>query len=203
MSKRINNDEIEINILIQELYDVYLNHNSKYRNKIQQANMLASLNPCQLKGHDATLKDVWIGVITKTQTNCKYMIELIRKLPGVGSIRDTDQFKSFINDNVFEYYLVKIILLIKIKISIYDSFFVSNKMFNSVFYMNFNDEIYYTRKWREKIVGKQTTDAIFEFSEKFNQLELFDSEKAILFPLIITNYGNNFNFIKYFFFFNY
>ena len=70
-------------------------------------------------------------------------------------------------------------------------------------YINFNDEIYYTRKWCEKIVGKQTTDAIFEFSEKFNQLELFDSEKAILFPLIITNYGNNFNFIKYFFFFNY
>ena len=50
-----------------------------------------------------------------------------------------------------------------------------------------------------KIIGKNTTIAVFDFCEKFNQLELTDSEKSILLPLVITSCG----ILNYFLFFDY
>ena len=52
----------------------------------------------------------------------------------------------------------------------------------------------HSRKWREKVIGKETTNAIFDFCERFNKLQLKDSEIAILLPLIMTKYGIDFIF---------
>ena len=74
-------------------------------------------------------------------------------------------------------------------------------MFYSQLYINgqsfvlLPNGIFYTRQWAELIAGKEVIDSIFDFCEKFNQLQLIDCEKALLFALIITNDGNYFNII--------
>ncbi len=59
-------------------------------------------------------------------------------------------------------------------------------------YTVFENGLVHTRAWSEKTCGKETTDAIFDFCERFNELELFDSEKAILVPFIMTNFSKYF-----------
>ena len=56
-------------------------------------------------------------------------------------------------------------------------------------YVVLPNNIFYTKQWKEIIYGKEVTDAIFEFCEKFNELKLTDYEKAILFPMVLTKFG--------------
>ena len=53
-------NEMNIEAVIEQVYDCYMNQNSKFLNQIEQANILASLNCKTLKGNDANLKDVWV-----------------------------------------------------------------------------------------------------------------------------------------------
>ena len=59
-------------------------------------------------------------------------------------------------------------------------------------YTVFENGLVHTRAWSERTCGKETTDAIFDFCERFNELELFDSEKAVLVPFIMTNLSKYF-----------
>jgi hypothetical protein len=44
------------------------------------------------------------------------------------------------------------------------------------------NKIILTSKWIETLIGKKTKDGLFDFIKKFNQLDLKDSEKAVLLP---------------------
>jgi hypothetical protein len=60
---------------------------------------------------------------------------------------------------------------------------------NGECYVEMPNGIFYSKFWMQRIIGIETTMALFNFCEKYNQLKLTNCEKAILFPLIITNYG--------------
>lgn len=64
-------------------------------------------------------------------------------------------------------------------------------------YVTLPNGIVHTRQWREKIIGKEITDTIFEFCEKLNQLSITDCEKSLLIPLVITRFGNYIKRINY------
>ena len=69
------------------------------------------------------------------------------------------------------------------------------KIFNSSFYINgetyktLPNKIILTKKWLSKLFGKETKDYFVNFFEKFNRLELNDTEKAIMFPYILTKHS--------------
>lgn len=49
----------------------------------------------------------------------------------------------------------------------------------------------YTRQWMMKILGREIVETIFDFAEKFNQLNLTSEEYAMIFPVIICFQGLN------------
>ena len=83
----IINKETEFELLIKQVHEVYLNHNKKFfSNDVQKAKMLASLNKSNLDGYDAMLKDIWLGIIERTQLCIRSMIELIKQMPYIQKI---------------------------------------------------------------------------------------------------------------------
>ena len=89
---------------------MYLNHNKKFfSNDVQKAKMLASLNKSNLDGYDAMLKDVWLGIIERTQLCIRSMIELIKQMPYIQKIiqkGNSKDLKSIINHHHFYYIMV-------------------------------------------------------------------------------------------------
>ncbi len=98
-------NEMNIEAVIEQVYECYMNQNSKFFNQIEQANILASLNCKTLKGNDANLKDVWNGIIQLTQVNVKFMVQLIRKLPGLGAINE-QEIAIMCNQHLMDFYMV-------------------------------------------------------------------------------------------------
>lgn len=101
-----NNHEAALKIFLKQLNAAYASCNSKYINHIQNARSISCLNLKQLKGHDATLKEVWHGIIGSMQTNIKRMTEYIRDIPGIDSIDDIQDLRIIINHHIMDYYLV-------------------------------------------------------------------------------------------------
>ena len=52
------------------------------------------------------------------------------------------------------------------------------------------NKIIFSSIWLEKLFGTETSDLILDIFSKIYQLNLLDSEKAVLFPYIITKYSN-------------
>ena len=98
-------NETSLENVIEQVYDCYMVQSCKFLNQIEQANILASLNCQALEGNEASLKDVWNGIIQLTQINVKCMVQLIRKIPGVGEISD-EEFAILCNQHLMDFYLV-------------------------------------------------------------------------------------------------
>lgn len=169
----VNNNEIELKILINQLHQAYSLQSSKVTNQIEQANMISSLNIKNLTGSDATLKDVWTELIKLTENNISSMIRYVVNIPGWNIPKNSRDFKIIINRNLFSYYWVIYSLL----------------CIRGQFYLVLPNGIFYTREWREKIIGKEVADAVFDFCDQFNSLSLTETEKFILLPVIITSYN--------------
>ncbi len=181
-----NNNQIGIQIFIDEINQVYFSRFSQHANKIQQAKMLASLFGKQdLHGHDASIGDVWVGVIKYSEFTIKERISVLRKIPGIKEISDTQILKILVNNHLIDF-MVIIFKLIHIGTKNIISNFL--QIFNLLFchrgesYMPLPNKIILTSKWIETLIGKKTKDGLFDFIKKFNQLDLKDSEKAVLLP---------------------
>ena len=64
-------------------------------------------------------------------------------------------------------------------------------MFNNESFMMLPNGIQYTKHWMEKVIGKEMVEAIFDFADKFNYLNLSTKEVALLFPVALTTPGKN------------
>ena len=111
MIPRIKICQVSTQVFINEVYGLYSNYNSKIKNEIQQAKMLSSLDHQNLYGFNADIKDVWNGVINYTQISVKNMIELTKKIPGLDSIKDTQDFPMLIDYGYVDFFLVHFIFL--------------------------------------------------------------------------------------------
>ena len=47
----------------------------------------------------------------------------------------------------------------------------------------------YTRRWMITIIGEEMVQAMFNFAQRFNALELIDEEYALVFPIAICAQG--------------
>ena len=64
-------------------------------------------------------------------------------------------------------------------------------------FMMLPNGIQYTRIWMQKVIGQEMVDAMFEFSDMFNQLHFTAKEVALLFPYALTVYGKYLNIVDY------
>ena len=102
----ISNNKMELNLFNKNILRIYSIHNSKYLNKIEQANMLSKLNYKQQKGHDASLKEFWYGAVKNSEMSAKNMIKLFKDIPVLGETKDTPVLEFIVKDKIFDFYLV-------------------------------------------------------------------------------------------------
>ena len=53
------------------------------------------------------------------------------------------------------------------------------------------NDIIFSKNLLVKAFGFETVDSIMDFSNKLNSLELTPTEISLIYPVILTNHGNN------------
>ena len=74
--------------------------------------MLASLRCQNLYGFDASIAEVWNGVINFAHFSIKNMIDFVKKIPGVDSIKETEDFRILVDNRLIDFFLVTLIFLL-------------------------------------------------------------------------------------------
>ena len=108
VTRNVSNNELVLKTFIQEVSGVYRLHSSSIQNLVQQASIVASFNSKELNRSDVTIKDIWRGLLENVPMEVKSMIALVKDLPGVRGINNTQDLAIIINHHIVDYYLVSL-----------------------------------------------------------------------------------------------
>lgn len=99
----------------------------------------------------------------------KWLVKYIKKLPAFDQVSSEDIVK-ILNKRLF------VVLGL-----------VSAKLFiNEELYLMLNNQIQFSRYWCQKVYGKVLSDKIFYYHSKLNDLELNETEIAVLIPYVLS-----------------
>ena len=125
-------------------------------------------------GEDATLKDVWDGLLESIPQCVKCLISFAKEMPGLNEISQKD-LTLIINNKLFDYFIIK-----------HSPLFINGES-----YCMLPNNIQYSRKWMSRVVGVEMVDRMFEFADEFNSLRMTSKEIALLFPFVFTSHGKH------------
>jgi hypothetical protein len=128
--------------------------------------------------HQLTLTDIWDGLLESIPLLVKELISMVKQLPGLNELQPSD-LMCIINNRLIDFYLLK----------------VSPFHINGDSYMELPNNIRYSRRWMIKVIGKEMTDAIYSFSQDFNELRMTKREIALLYPYLLTVHGRTWAFL--------
>lgn len=174
--------QIILALLINRVYQIYVEHSREITEMLSEVKRLIAANGVRrsspLLGRDqVTLADVWDGLLEGIPKCVKGLIAMARELPGINEL-NTKDFTAIINSHLFNYYLLR-----------FSPLYIDGENYNLL-----SNNIQYTRHWMLKVIGEDMVDALFAWTEKFNELELTTREIALLFPYLLTIPGKLFVF---------
>ena len=170
--------QIIMSLLGNRVYQIFVEHSSEVRELRAEVKRLMTAcgvrRQSPLLGRDqVTLADVWDGLLEGIPKCVKGLIAVARQLPGINEL-NTKDFTAIINSHLFNYYLIH-----------YSSLYIDGENYNLL-----SNNIQYTRHWMLKVIGEDMVDALFAWTEKFNELELTAREIALILPYLLTTPGN-------------
>ena len=156
--------------LIRDIcYQLYKHLVKPYERQRELAKHLIQNNVNIFPGYDATLDQAWAAIINHLSMHIKTFMEYTKQLPGFDKM-DLEDLGAILKENL--------------------SFMGSLR----VHYLHINDECYFmyddiqfSRKWLEKLVGEKACDRTLEFHKKLSILKLTDQEMGLFFPFILTS----------------
>ena len=177
-SKLDDSYQIISSLLSDKIYQIHIEHNDKVVKLQERAIRLLYQGVQEYDGHDATIKEVWEGLLESIPQVVKNLIAFAREIPGLNELSQVD-FNLIINNKVFDFFILR-----------HAPLFINGESF-----MMLPNNIQYTRKWMNQVIGQEMADDLFNFSTRFNKLGLTTKEMALLYPLVLTGniYGNNSN----------
>jgi hypothetical protein len=137
-----------------------------------------------------------MGLVESIPQVVKSMIVFAKEIPGIKELKNTGDFAIMINNRLFDYFIVSFSSIHHNSFTFYNLFTYKLKhsplIFNNESYMMLPVGIQYTKYWMEKVIGIEMVDAIFDFSNKLNSLNLTAREISLLFPVALTAPGFKF-----------
>lgn len=128
-----------------------------------------------LLGREPTsLADLWDGLLEGIPRCVRGLISISRDLPGLNELNPKD-FTCIINTNLFNYYLLA-----------YTALYIEGENYNML-----GNSIQYTRYWMTRVIGPEMTEALFEWTKRFNELGLTHREIALQYPIVLTTVTKN------------
>lgn len=156
-------------LLSDKIYQIHNEHNEKVSKLQERATRLIYQGVTKFDGHDSTIKKVWEGLLESIPQVVKSLIAFAREIPGLNEL-NPDDFNLIINNKIFDFFILRNAPL-----------FINGESF-----MVLPNEIQYTRKWMNQVIGVEMTNNLFDFTNRFNKLGLTTKELALLYPLILT-----------------
>lgn len=151
---------------------MYVEHNEKVVKLYERAIKLVYQDVKTFEGDDATITEVWDGLLESIPHCVKCLITLVREIPGLNEISQKD-LTTIINNRLFDYFIIK-----------HSALFINGESF-----MMLPNNIQYTRKWMNCIIGEEMVDAMFKFATEFNSLRMTSKEISLIYPFIFTTPG--------------
>ena len=94
-------------LLVDQLNSIFVSTNSTLNMQKQEMNMIACLHPKHnLYGYDATIEDVYYGLMRAMEYDIKKIISLFQQMPGIGSIIDKQNLNSVSHTGCIIYTIV-------------------------------------------------------------------------------------------------
>lgn len=165
----LNDEQLEfIKYLRRQSIDLVNTCNEYTQPFIDQINSINTLHINEFSDDQNTLQDILAGLADAIPFHVKNLITFSRQTQALNEI-DIEDFNKIINNRLFDFWLIKHSPLLR----------------NNQSYIILPNRLQYTRQWMLKILGKELVETIFEFAERFHQLNLTSEEYALIFPVII------------------
>jgi hypothetical protein len=178
MCSKINSAEFDesyqiiTSLLSDRIYQIYVKHNEEDEHILENLKLVSAESYLNDQSKEVTLSDVWDGLLESIPIYIKKMIGMARDMPGINELSSKD-FTFIINNRLFDYYLLR-----------QSPFYINGEYYNIL-----PNKVKYTRYWMNKIIGKEMVDALFEWTEELNKMDLTKREKALLYPYLLTAPG--------------
>jgi hypothetical protein len=160
---------IILSLISDKIYQAHIENNDKIASLYERAIRLIKDNVKIFEGHDVSLHEVWNSLLESIPQIVKNFISFAKEVPGLNELGSKD-FTTIVNNRLFDYFIIK-----------HAPLFIDGESF-----MMLPNNIQYSRDWLNKVVGEEMTNALFEFSEEFNSLNMTTKETALLIPFVLT-----------------
>lgn len=118
---------------------------------------------------EPSAEKVWSSLIETLPSVVERMVSFARELQGLSDLAPAD-FSAIVNSRLFDYFVVV----------------NADLLVDDESYITLKDGVQYKREFMEKISGKPKVDAIFDFANAFNRLDLTVKEKALFLAIVLT-----------------
>lgn len=177
---QLDNDQLSIlKLLSEKVHGLYKKNFCIDKKLIESAKTLA-LNSnndvstddelSKYTGWNASIQSVWDSFLSHFNTFVSMLVNFVKELPGYNQICFQDMTRA-IYEAVFPIFSI-----------IYHKFFINNQCFLMI-----SENIQLTREWILRFVGKNITDKIFAYYNRFSELNLTSKEIALILPIILTS----------------
>ncbi|CAF0895411.1 unnamed protein product [Adineta steineri] len=160
-------ESIFIRYLRSAAYNVFFRHSKRVKQLISRMHHMVENNIQEYPGATATLAEYYGSVRQSCQVYTRATVVYVQELPGMKNM-SLKTLEKMIFHRSFEWYLLKY-----------------NELYNDngECYMIGPDGFQYSRFWMDKFNGTKLSDDIFDFCQRFHDLNLSDTEFSLVLPL--------------------
>jgi len=161
-------------LLNDKIYQIYIENTEKTNENLKKTLEHLETNNHMEGFNAATKQEIWTGLVEFVPGVVRLIVSFVKEMPGLNELTPKD-FTCLINNHMFDVYIL-----------IHSGFFIKDECF-----LRLPNKAHYSRYWMNRIKSKKKTDAIFDFVEHLNKLNLTTREKCLLIPLVITTHDEN------------
>nr|ASL70613.1 nuclear receptor [Brachionus koreanus] len=162
-------------LLSDKIYQIHIEHNDPVEKLLDRASLLINAQVSEFIGCNATVKEVWDGLLQSIPAQVKSLICLCKEIPGLNELCQKD-LTNLVNNRLFDYFLIK-----------HAPLFINGES-----YLMLPNKIQYTKSWMLRIIGREMVDTIFQFAHEFNSLKMTAKEIALMYPFVLTMSDENY-----------
>ncbi|CAF1135320.1 unnamed protein product [Adineta steineri] len=148
-------------------YNIYLRYSKRVKQLETRMNHMIHKNINEYPGDHGTVEEFFTSIRKSIEVVVRSSVFYIQELPGMTNM-DSNDLRKLILHRSFDWFMLKYHRLL-------------NE--NGQFYIVSPDGFQCTRRWMNRFYGVKMTDLMFHFSKSLHELNLTETEIALILPL--------------------
>ncbi|CAF1042318.1 unnamed protein product [Adineta steineri] len=151
-----------------KMLNFYLKHTKILRMHVERMFGIINLGITEYPGIHATSKQMWKDVHASISQDVNKLLDFAKNTPGLNEL-NVDDLSRILNNRIFEFWIMYH----------YPLFYQ-----NETYIMTING-LHYTRFFMSQFIGKKTTDALHECSQRLHSLNITQIEHSLIIPIVL------------------